>query len=183
MVLVDPLRFFSGESEDTKEYRRWKVWVQNKLLTLDKLPSSAKGAYIYTLLSGKALECVEHLDPKDYQIEKGEDVLWSLLDQRFPQKDKTDELGDALGKVFQLRSNDGESLKSWIARATEVFDNCERRAQVKFPEEARGWILLHRSQLSEEQQAVVLARAQGSLKRQDVAVALPQQEGDGSSFG
>ena len=120
------LRFFSGDSEDTKEYRRWKVWVQNKLLTLDKLPATAKGAYIYTLLSGKALECVEHLDPARYQVENGEDVLWALLD--FPQKDKTDELGDALGKVFQLRSNDGESLKAWIARATEVFDNCERRS-------------------------------------------------------
>lgn len=43
---------------------------------------------------------------------------------------------------------------------------------VKFPEEARGWILLHKSQLTEEQQAVVLARAQGSLKRQDISVAL-----------
>ena len=121
-----PLRFFSEDSEDTKEYRRWKVWVENKLLTLDKLPAAARGAYIYTLLSGKAPECVEHLDPAQYQVEKGEDVLWALLD--FPQKDKTDELGDALGKVFQLRSNDGESLKAWIARATEVFDNCERRS-------------------------------------------------------
>lgn len=43
---------------------------------------------------------------------------------------------------------------------------------MKFPEEARGWILLHKPQLSEEQQAVVLARAQGSLKRQDISVAL-----------
>ena len=110
-----PLRFFSGDSEDTKAYRRWKVWVQNKLLTLDKLPATARGAYIYTLLSGKAPECVEHLDPAQYQVEKGEDVLWALLDQRFPPKDNTYELGDALGKVFQLRSSDGESLKAWIA--------------------------------------------------------------------
>lgn len=59
-----------------------------------------------------------------------------------------------------------------MARATEAFDNCERRANVKFPEEARGWILLHRAQLTEDQQAVVLARAGGSLKRDDIAVSL-----------
>jgi hypothetical protein len=125
-----PLRFFSGETEDTKEYRRWKVCARNKFLTLDKLSSTAKGAYIYTLLSGKALECIWSRPSI-----KGEDILWNLLDQRFPQKDKTDELGDALGKVSLLRSNDGETLKAWIARATEVFDSGERRAQVKFPVE------------------------------------------------
>lgn len=100
-----PLRFFSGETEDTKEYRRWKIWVQNKLMTLDKLPKSAKGAYIYTLLAGKALECVEHLEPSEYQREDGDQVLWKLLDQRFPQKDKTDELGETLGKIFLFFSN------------------------------------------------------------------------------
>ena len=81
------LRFFSGADEDPKEYLRWKTWVQNKLLTLDKLPASAKGAYIYTLLSGRALDCVEHLDPSDYQKEDGEKIMWDLLDTRFPKRD------------------------------------------------------------------------------------------------
>ena len=57
-------RVFSGENEDGKEYKRWKVRVTNKLLTLDsKVSEKARGAYVYTLLSGKALECVEHLEP------------------------------------------------------------------------------------------------------------------------
>ena len=151
-----PLRFFSGESEDSQEYKRWKVWVMNKLLTLDKLPKTAKGAYVYTSLAGKALECVEHLDPSEYQKEGGDSILLAPLDQRFPQKDTTDEMGETLGLIFGLRPNDGESMKSWVARATELFDRCERKTQVKFPEEARGWILLHRTTLSEEQKAVVL---------------------------
>ena len=58
-----PVRVFSGETEDGREYKRWKVWVKNKLMTMDKLPETARGAFIYTLLSGKALEAVEHLDP------------------------------------------------------------------------------------------------------------------------
>ena len=81
-----PLRFFSGESEDSQEYKRWKVWVMNKLLTLDKLPKAAKGAYVYTLLAGKALESVEHLDPSEYQKEGGDQILLALLDQPFSSK-------------------------------------------------------------------------------------------------
>ena len=166
------VRCFSGEDENVKEYRRWKTWVQNKLLTLDKLPKSARGSYIYTLLSGKALETVEHLKSEDYQKEGGEQVLWDLLDARFPQKDESDEMGEILGEVFSLKAKDNEALKAWIARATEIFDRCARRAQVSFPSEARGWILLHRAGLTTEQQAVILARAQGSLKRDVISTAM-----------
>ena len=140
-----PVRYFAGEDEDPKEYRRWKTWVQNKLLTMDKLPKEAKGAYIYTLLAGKALECVEHLDASAYQCAEGEKELWRLLDLRFPQKDKTDEMGEMLGEVFSLHAKDQESLKSWVARGSEIFDRCQRKTNVTFPSEARGWVLLHRA--------------------------------------
>ena len=43
---------------------------------------------------------------------------------------------------------------------------------MSFPEEAKGWITLHRSGLSEEQRAVVLSRCSGSLKYDDVAQAM-----------
>ena len=62
-------RYFSGENEDSQEYKRWKTWVQNKIRTLDKLPKEAAGSFVFTLLTGKALECVEHLPPEDYQRE------------------------------------------------------------------------------------------------------------------
>ena len=45
---------------------------------------------------------MEHLDPDSYQKEGGDDVLWELLDYRFPQKEKVDELGEILGEVFTL---------------------------------------------------------------------------------
>ena len=97
------VRYFSGDAEDSKEYKRWKVWCQNKLLTLDKLPKSSHGAYVYTLLSGKALEAVEHLEPSTYQVEDGVQKLWDLLDARFPQKEHVDELGEIQGEVFSLK--------------------------------------------------------------------------------
>ncbi|CAK8985736.1 unnamed protein product [Durusdinium trenchii] len=166
------LRFFSGDSEDGREYKRWKQWVKNKLLTLDKLAEGSRGAYIYTLLSGKALEAVEHLDPESYQKKGGDDALWAILDKRFPQQETVDELGEILNEIFGLRSHEGESMRQWTARASELMDKCHRKTGVSFPDEARGWLLLHRAALTEEQKAVVIARARGDLKRESIASAL-----------
>ena len=166
-------KMFSGENEDGKEYRRWKTWVINKLLTLDgKVSAKARGAYVYTLLQGKALECVEHLDPSEYHVEGGETKLLKLLDDRFPQKETLDEMSEVLTEVFSLKANDGETLKVWISRATECFDRCSRKCDVAFPEEAKGWLILHRSGLSEEQKAIVLARSGGAMKREAVGRAM-----------
>ena len=63
-------------------------------------------------------------------------------------------------------------MKQSAARASELFDRCRRKTGVAFPDEARGWILLHRASLTEEQKAVVIARARGDLKRESVAAAL-----------
>ena len=138
------VRYFNGDDEDAKEFKRWKVWAQNKLLTLDKLPETARGEWLYTLLSGNALEAVEHLDPSEYQKAGGDKVLLQLLDKRFPQKDDVDELGEILGEVFSLKVKEGENMKTWSARAQEVFDQCHRRTGVQFPEKAKGWLTLHR---------------------------------------
>eukprot|EP00435_Cladocopium_sp_Y103_P043845 s603_g12.t1 len=111
------LRIFSGENEDHKEYRRWKLWLSNKLLTLDKLPKEAYGSYIFTCLTGKALEAVEHLEVTEYQKADGDQVLWKLLDARFPAKETSDELAEVLGEIFTLRAKDGESIRAWISRS------------------------------------------------------------------
>ena len=124
------------------------------------------------MLSGKALEAVEHVDPETYQKKGGDDVLWGILDKRFPQQETVDELGEILTEVFSLRSNKGENMKQWSARASEIFDRCQRKTGVSFPEEARGWLLLHRSGLSDEMKAVVIARARGDLKRESISAAL-----------
>ena len=166
-------RVFSGETEDAREYKRWKTWVMNKLLTLDnKVSAAARGAYVYTLLAGKALECVEHLEPKDYQVEGGDKVIFDLLDLRFPQKDVSDEMSETLTEVFGIKATEGETLKVWISRAGELFDRCNRKCKINFPEEARGWLILNRSGLTDEQKAIVLARSGGSLKRDDIGRAM-----------
>ena len=83
-----------------------------------------------------------------------------------------EQLGEILGQVFNLKSQEGENMMQWSARASELFDKCHRKTGVQFPDEARGWILLHRAGLSKEQKAVVIARARGDLKRESVSAAL-----------
>ena len=165
-------RMFSGDNEDSEEYRRFKVWCTNKMMTMDKLPTKARGAYVYMLLGGKALECIEHLSMEDYHVEQGDEVIWKLLDQRFPGKGKTDELGELLTEVFQLRFKENESLKAWVARASELFDRLARKTKVEFPTEAGGWIILHKAGLTDAEKAIALARASGSLKRDDISQAM-----------
>ena len=166
------IRCFSGESEDYKEYRRWKLWLVNKFQTMDKLPKEARGSFLFTCLSGKALETVEHVDPTEYQKADGETVLLKMLDSRFPERDESDELGEVLNEVFNLRAKEGETLRNWVSRATELFDRCERKSGVKFPEEARGYMLLKWSGLNDEQQAVVKGRSLGILKREEISKAM-----------
>ena len=166
------MKYFSGDDADYKEYRRWKTWVVNKMRVMDKLPSAARGSYVWTLLQGRALECVEHLKESEYQKEGGDEVIFTLLDQRWPEKDHADEMGEIIAEVFSMKGKDGESLRQWAARSREVFDRCARKGGVKFPEEARGWVLLNCSGLSESERAVVLARAQGDLKFDSVAQAM-----------
>lgn len=121
-------RVFAGETEDSKEYKSWKVWVTNKPVTIaDKVPAKARGAFVYTLLQ-------EHLEPEEYQKEGGDLVLFKLLDQRFPAKEASDEMSEIMTEVFSLRAAEGESLKTWVSRATELFDRCQRKTNVSFPE-------------------------------------------------
>ena len=92
-------------------------------------------------------------------------MLWNILNQRFPQKESADELDEILGAVFSLHVKEGETMKMWAARSQELFERCKRKTGVDFPDQARGWLMLHRAGLSEEQTAVVIARATGNLSR------------------
>ena len=170
------LRYFTGSANggevDYREYRRWKQWCINKMLVMDKLPKESRGSFVWTLLQGRALEIVEHLKEEEYQKEGGDKVIFNLLDQRWPEKERTDELGEHVTEVFLLKSKEGETLRVWCARARECFDRCQRKTGVSFPEEAKGWLLLNQSGMSDDQRAVVLARTVGDLKFDVLAQAM-----------
>ncbi len=93
------------------------------------------------------------------------------MEDRFPQREAHDLLGEALGDVFALAAKDQETGKAWTARARETCGQCSRRASVEFPSEVRGWIALNCAGLSEEQKAIVKAKTQGALDFETVASA------------
>ena len=166
------LKYFNGDDCDWKEYKRWKQWATNKMRVMEKLPKESRGSFIWTLLQGRALETVEHLKEEEYQREGGDKVIFDLLDQRWPEKDSNDVMGEVIAEVFAMKGRDGETLRQWAARARETFDRCNRKCSVNFPEQARGWVLLNCSGLLESERAVVLARAQGDLKFDSIATAM-----------
>ena len=77
--------------------------MQNKMRDTENLAEEASGSFVWTLLEGKALDVVEHLAPAEYQKEGGDKVLFDLLDQRWPEKDRADELGKHVSEVFLLK--------------------------------------------------------------------------------
>lgn len=141
------------------------------MLTLKDMNKKQRGPWIYTLLEGRALERCERLTLADLSSETGEDDLWKLLEDRFPQKEALDLMGESLGEVFGLAAKDGESSKEWCARVKDCFDRCSRRAGVAFPEQARGWITLRCAGLSDEQRAIIKAKTQGDLAYEKIAQA------------
>ena len=101
-------------------------------------------------LDGKASEAVDHLTLDDLMREDGAQMVWKLLQIRFPEKETEDQTGEALGEVFGL-----ESMQQWTARVQEEFQKCRRKAEAGFPSPAQRWIALICASLSEKLKAIV----------------------------
>ena len=132
------------------------MWATARMLTYKDLKPEQRGPWIFKLLGGKAWDACEHLSLDKLSSAEREAKIWKLLEPRFPEK-------EALGAIFALAAKDGEDLKSWTGRVRDTFDQCQRKGNVNFPPEAKGWILLHCAGMSEEQRAIVEAKSQGQL--------------------
>ena len=167
------LKRFSGEDDDPgKALKRWRTWAMAKLMTFKDLKQEARGPWLLTLLDGRAWDAVEHLTLEELATKEGEKRLWQTLQERFPEKEQHDVLGEVLGEVFSLAAADQESMKTWTGRVRETLDRCARKASVEFPTEAKGWVALHCAGLTEEQKAIVKAKTQGDLDLEKVSAAL-----------
>ena len=166
------IKRFSGDVDDPgKALRHWKSWAMAKMMTMKDFSPQQKAPWIYTLLDGSAWEAVEHLTLDALAKENGDVELWKILESRFPEKEPTDLMGESLGEVFSLCAKDGETAQAWTARVRDTFDKCKRRANTDFPSTARGWITLNCAGLSEEQKAIIKAKAQGNLDFEEVSKA------------
>ena len=115
---------------------------------------------------------MEHLEFSEFAIEGGENVISTILEARYPDKDPIDRAGKALFNVFEVSAREGERLGEWSAMADSVFHACQEDAGTAFPDVVKGYLCLHRCGLSDDQCAVVLGRTGGKYEIAAIAPAL-----------
>ena len=134
------------------------------MITMSTLTKEARGPFVYSMLDGYALTAVEHLEFPKFATEGGENVIFTILEALYPDKDPIDRAGKALFDVFEVSARERERLGEWSARAESVFHACQRDAGIAFPDLVKGYLCLHRCGLSDDQRAVVLGRTGGKYE-------------------
>ena len=120
---------------------------------------------MYSMLDGDALTAVEHLEFPEFAIEDGENVIFTVLEARYPDKDPIDRAGKALFDVFEVSAREGERLGEW---SDSLFHACQN--VIDFPDVVKGCLCLHRCGLSDDQRAVVLEYRVPKLSRRSHGV-------------
>ena len=128
---------FSPEANG-RDLKRWKTWCLSKMVTMTKLSKEARGPFVYSMWDGDALTAVEHLDFAEFAIYGGENLIFKMLEARYPDKDPIDRAGKALFDVFEVSVREGERLSEWSDRAESVFHACQRDAGIAFPDMVKG---------------------------------------------
>ena len=73
---------------------------------------------MYSMLNGDALTAVEHLEFPEVARESGENVIFTILKARYPDKDPIDRADKALFDVFEVSARQGERLGEWLIRCS-----------------------------------------------------------------
>ena len=134
------------------------------------LTKEARGPFVYSMQDGDPLTAVEQLEFQEFAMEGGENVIFTLLEARYSDKDPIDLAGEALFDVFEVSARERERLSEWSARADSVFHACQREARIAFPDMVKDYLCLHRCGLSDGQRAVVLGRTGG---KDEIAATAP----------
>eukprot|EP00435_Cladocopium_sp_Y103_P050503 s1907_g15.t1 len=168
------IKRFNGESQDAqREYRRWKRWSR-AYLTVQKargVPEEALGSVLYTLLDGAALRAFDSIPMDSIETAGGQQVIYEVLDNRFPEEASHDRIGEVLDNIFDLRVERGETTAVFTGKVKSAFHAAEAEG-IKFPDVARGYLLMRFAKLGPEKRAIVLAAARQSYAEHDIASAL-----------
>ena len=82
---------FSGAGANGSDLKRWKLWCLAKMNTMTSLPTEARGPFVYTMLDRDALAEVESLEFLEWAVEGCENLIFTILENRFPGEDSVDE--------------------------------------------------------------------------------------------
>ena len=78
------------------------------MITMSSLTKDATEPVVCSMLDGDALTAVVPLEFLELAIEGGENVIFFILEARYPDKDPIDQAGKALCDVFEVSAREGE---------------------------------------------------------------------------
>ena len=126
---------------------------------------------LFCLLDGPAELALEGVHIEELCVEDGADRLFSCLDERRPDLETHDKIGESLDNVFRLRVDKGERTAAYTGRCRELFEEAAREG-TELPDVARGYLMLRGAHLGPERKATVLAAAGQPYTERNVAQAL-----------
>ena len=168
------VRRFSGNGGSaSQEYKVWKKWARAWMVgqTARGVPQEALGPLLFTLLDGVAVTALEDIDVEELNQVGGDTVILSRLDERFPEPDMQDKLGEVMKEVFSLKIRRGERTAEYTGRALTAFQKAEK-VEVKLPSMAKGYLVLRGLGLSIDRRAVVLAASNRKYDLESVCSAI-----------
>ena len=140
------------------------------LLEAKGIPKEAHGIPLVCLLDGPAELALEGIHIEECVV-NGADRLFSCLDERFPDLETHDKIGESPDNVFLLRVDKGERTAAYTGRCRELFEKAAREG-IELPDVARGYLMLRGARWGPECKAVVLAAAGQSYTERNVTQAL-----------
>ena len=71
----------------------------------------------------------------------GADRLFSCLDERFPDLETHDKIGESSDNVFRLKVDKGERTAAYTGRCRKLIEKAAREG-IELPDVARGYLML-----------------------------------------
>ena len=173
-------RFAGDGANPPRDYKQWKRWARAylKVQASRGMKEDAYGSVLYTLLDGSALRAFDAVDMNDIEQDGGQDVVFQVLDERYPEEASHDRLGEVLDAIFDLRIEKNETTATFTGKVKSAFSAAEAEG-IRFPSVARGYMVLRFARLNVEKKAVVLAASRRSYEEVDIMAALRTTYPDG----
>ena len=160
---------FNNKVSDYREWRQ-RIMLYKKKLSLQGKEKEAI-LNLLTSLHGTAWKQVEHMVEAVSEASDGFDRVLKTLDVAF-QYDSRVEMPRALEKYFyQLSRKSDQTLLSYCTEHREQLREIEKHG-VRIPDSVSGWMLLRRSNLTQEQKHLVQSQVGATMEATKVEEAM-----------
>lgn len=165
-------RLEAFDGSDPSAYRNWKRRAQLMLAALPSTVSKEKyGARLMEVIRGEAEMLLETLDVSEIIKENGEKRIFTILDEKYLPQPR-DLLQTALkGFFYDLSIKPGESFQQFLARYVAAVRRL-REQKVELPKEVRGFMLIKKLRLENQQESMLLTYMTGNLEIEQVTKAV-----------